>query len=56
MLISRVGNMNVANVDDLERAAGKVAGSNKILLLVRIAAANGSALSRFVSIPLDRDQ
>ena len=56
MLISRVGNTNVANVDDLERAAGKVAGLDKILLLVRIATANGSALSRFVSIPLDRDQ
>ncbi len=56
MLISRVGTINIANTDDLERAARAAVESDKVLMLVRIASGNGSALSRFVSIALDRDQ
>ena len=56
MLISRVGTVNVANTDDLERATRAAAELDKVLLLIRIARGNGSALSRFVSIPLEHDQ
>jgi hypothetical protein len=37
MLISRVGRTNITNVNDLEQAANAAAGSEKLLMLVRVA-------------------
>jgi len=56
MLISRVGDVNVENVNDLEVAAQAAAGAEKVLLLVKITGGDGGVLSRFVLIPLNNDQ
>jgi serine protease Do len=56
MLISRVGRTNITNVNDLEQAANAAAGSEKLLMLVRVATGDGSVISRFVSVPLYTDQ
>ncbi|MCH2202035.1 MAG: Do family serine endopeptidase [Fuerstiella sp.] len=56
MLISRVGNINITNVEDLERAAQAMADSEKVLMLVRIASGDGSMISRFVAVPINTGQ
>jgi len=52
MLISRIGNTSITNVDDLERSAQTVTGSDKVLMLVRTRSGDGDMLSRFVSVPI----
>lgn len=53
MLISRVGNLDIKTVDDLERAAQLVKDHDKVLVLVRFT--NGeSVIPRFVLISLNK--
>lgn len=54
MLISRVANIDVSNVDDLERAATAVADSDKVLVLVRFTSGE-SVVPRFVLITLNSE-
>ena len=55
MLISRVGDIDVENVDDLERAAEAVGDADRVLVLVRFT--NGeSVVPRFVLIELNHDK
>lgn len=56
MLISRVGRINITNVQDLERAADAAGGAEKVLMLVKVATGDGGVLSRFVSVPLHSNE
>lgn len=54
MLISQVGNVNIASVEDLERAAAAAGDADTVLVLVRLT--NGdNVIPRFVVVTLNDD-